>query len=132
MGKIAAAAVTAALFGTVVRRGSPELALLLTVTAGVWILTAVLDGLGAAAAMAERLAQLAQMDAAVAGPVLADGPVFGRPDGRGGKPGGGGAIDGGGGGTGRAEPVFADDGGVPAVLHRRAVYKTAEKRVCFR
>ena len=69
-GKIAAAAVTAALFGTVVRRGSPELALLLTVTAGVWILTAVLDGLGAAAAMAERLAQLAQMDAAVAGPVL--------------------------------------------------------------
>lgn len=70
MGKIAAAAVTAALFGTVVRRGSPELALLLTVTAGVWILTAVLDGLGAAAAMAERLAQLAQMDAAVAGPVL--------------------------------------------------------------
>ena len=70
IGKIAAAAVTAALFGTVVRRGSPELALLLTVTAGVWILTAVLDGLGAAAAMAERLAQLAQMDAAVAGPVL--------------------------------------------------------------
>ena len=70
MGKIAAAAVTAALFGMVVRRGSPELALLLTVTAGVWILTAVLDGLGAAAAMAERLAQLAQMDAAVAGPVL--------------------------------------------------------------
>ena len=70
MGKIAAAAVTAALFGTVVRRDSPELALLLTVTAGVWILTAVLDGLGAAAAMAERLAQLAQMDAAVAGPVL--------------------------------------------------------------
>ena len=47
MGKIAAAAVTAALFGTVVRRGAPELALLLTVTAGVWILTAVLDGLGA-------------------------------------------------------------------------------------
>ena len=70
MGKIAAAAVTAALFGTVVRRGAPELALLLTVTAGVWILTAVLDGLGAAAAMAERLVQLAQMDAAVAGPVL--------------------------------------------------------------
>ena len=70
MGKIAAAAVTAALFGTVVRRGAPELALLLTVTAGVWILTAVLDGLGAAAAMAERLAKLAQMDAAVAGPVL--------------------------------------------------------------
>jgi len=70
MGKIAAAAVTAALFGTVVRRGSPELALLLTVTAGVWTLTAVLDGLGAAAAMAERLSQLAQMDAAVAGPVL--------------------------------------------------------------
>lgn len=70
MGKIAAAAVTAALFGTVVRRGAPELALLLTVTAGVWILTAVLDGLGAAAAMAERLAQLAQLDADVAGPVL--------------------------------------------------------------
>ena len=70
MGKIAAAAVTAALFGTVVRRSAPELALLLSVTAGVWILTEVLDGLGAAAAMAERLAQLAQMDAAVAGPVL--------------------------------------------------------------
>ena len=66
MGKIAAAAVTAALFGTVVRRGAPELALLLTVTAGVWILTAVLDGLGAAAAMAERSANAACAESAAA------------------------------------------------------------------
>ena len=70
MGKIAAAAVTAALFGTVVRRGAPELALLLTLAAGLWMLTAVADGLGAAAALAERLAQLAQLDATVVGPVL--------------------------------------------------------------
>lgn len=70
MGKIAAAAVTAALFATVVRRGAPELALLLTLAAGLWTLTAVAGGLGAAAALAERLAQLAQLDATVVGPVL--------------------------------------------------------------
>ena len=49
MGKVAAAAVTAALCGAVVRRGAPEFGLLLTLAAGVWILTMVLDGLGAAA-----------------------------------------------------------------------------------
>lgn len=70
MGKVAAAAVTAALCGAVVRRGAPEFGLLLTLAAGVWILTMVLDGLGAAAAMAEQLARLAQLDAAVVGPVL--------------------------------------------------------------
>ena len=69
MGKVAAAAVTAALCGAVVRRGAPEFGLLLTLAAGVWILTMVLDGLGAAA-MAEQLARLAQLDAAVVGPVL--------------------------------------------------------------
>ena len=69
MGKVAAAAVTAALCGAVVRRGAPEFGLLLTLAAGVWILTMVMDGLGAAAAMAEQ-ARLAQLDAAVVGPVL--------------------------------------------------------------
>ena len=70
MGKIAAAAVTAALCGAVVRRDAPEFGVLLTLATGVWILTMVLDGLGAAAAMAEQLARLAQLDAAVLGPVL--------------------------------------------------------------
>ena len=68
--QIVALGLLGAVLAALLKKHTPELALLLTVTAGVWILTAVLDGLGAAAAMAERLAQLAQMDAAVAGPVL--------------------------------------------------------------
>ena len=45
MGKAAAVAVTAALCGVVLRRGAPELALLLSLAAGVWILLAAWDGL---------------------------------------------------------------------------------------
>ena len=45
MGKAAAVAVTAALCGAVLRRGAPELALLLSLAAGVWILLAAWDGL---------------------------------------------------------------------------------------
>lgn len=70
MGKVAAAAMTAALLGSVVRRGAPEFALLLSLAAGLYIAAAAAEGLGAAAAMGERLAQLAQLDASVLGPVM--------------------------------------------------------------
>lgn len=56
MVRIAAVGLTAAVLGTVLKKGAPELALLLVVAAGVWILTLTLDGLGAVAALMEELA----------------------------------------------------------------------------
>lgn len=70
MGKVAAAAVTAAVLGAVVRRGTPEFALLLSIAAGLYIAGTAAEALGAAAAMGERLAQLARLDASVLGPVI--------------------------------------------------------------
>ncbi len=46
--KLAGVAVTAVVFSGVLRKNTPELALLLTVAAGVWMLALVADGLGAA------------------------------------------------------------------------------------
>ena len=62
MGKAAAVAVTAALCGAVLRRGAPELALLLSLAAGVWILLAAWDGLRETARLMEELALLAGLD----------------------------------------------------------------------
>lgn len=56
MVRIAAVGLTAAVLGTVLKKSAPELALLLVVAAGVWILTLTLDGLGAVAALMEELA----------------------------------------------------------------------------
>ena len=69
MGKAAAVAVTAALCGAVLRRGAPELALLLSLAAGVWILLAAWDGLRETARLMEELALLAGLDRGVE-PVL--------------------------------------------------------------
>lgn len=54
--RIAAVGLTAAVLGTVLRRPAPELALLLAVAAGVWMLSLTLEGLGAVAEMMEELA----------------------------------------------------------------------------
>lgn len=56
MVRIAAVGLTAAVLGTVLRRPAPELALLLAVAAGVWMLSLTLEGLGAVAEMMEELA----------------------------------------------------------------------------
>ena len=56
MVRIAAVGLTAAVLGAVLRRATPELALLLAAAAGVWILCQTLEGLGAVAAMMEELA----------------------------------------------------------------------------
>ena len=56
MVRIAAVGLAAAVLGAVLKKSAPELALLLIVAAGVWILTLTLDGLGAVAALMEELA----------------------------------------------------------------------------
>ena len=70
MGKAAAVAVTAALCGVVLRRGAPELALLLSLAAGAWILLAAWDGLRETARLMAALALLAGLDRGVVEPVL--------------------------------------------------------------
>lgn len=70
MFKIGGVAITAVLCGTVVRRGAPEFALLLTLVAGCWILLSVLDGLGAILAMLEALRELSGLDTYVVEPVV--------------------------------------------------------------
>ena len=51
MVRVAAVAVAAVVLGAVLRRETPELALLLALAAGLWILVAVADGLGAVLAL---------------------------------------------------------------------------------
>lgn len=67
--KVAAAAVSAALCAVVLRKGTPELAFLLTLAAGCWILLMAADGLGAVLALLEELAQVSGLDRAVVEPV---------------------------------------------------------------
>lgn len=67
--KVAAVGVSAALCASVVRRGAAEFAVLLTLCAGCWMVLAVLDGIGAVAAMMDELSQLAGLDSAIVEPV---------------------------------------------------------------
>lgn len=67
--QVAALAVTAVLCASVIRRGTPEVALLLILAAGTWIVLLVLGGLGQAIALMERLSALAQLDEALIAPV---------------------------------------------------------------
>lgn len=69
MVRIAAVGLTAAVLGTVLKKSAPELALLLVVAAGVWILTLTLDGLGAVAALMEELAGVSGMSEELLEPV---------------------------------------------------------------
>ena len=69
MVRIAAVGLTAAVLGTVLKKSAPELALLLVVAAGVWILTLTLDGLGAVAALMEELAGVSGLSEELLEPV---------------------------------------------------------------
>ena len=70
MTQAAAVAVTAALCAAVVRRGTPEIALVLVLAAGVWVLLSAAEGLTSVAALMEELAQLAGLDRTVVEPVF--------------------------------------------------------------
>ena len=63
-------AVTAALCAAVVRRGAPEIALVLVLAAGVWVLLSVAESLSAVTALMEELSQLAGLDRSVVEPVF--------------------------------------------------------------
>lgn len=69
MVRIATVGLTAAVLGTVLKKSAPELALLLVVAAGVWILTLTLDGLGAVAALMEELAGVSGLSEELLEPV---------------------------------------------------------------
>ena len=60
----------AAVLGVLLRKHVPELAVLLTLCAGLWILSAVLDGLGAVAQLMEELRQLAGVSEELIEPVV--------------------------------------------------------------
>lgn len=68
--KGAAVAVTAALCAGVIRRGAPEIALVLSLAAGVWVLLSASDSLAQVAALMEELSQLAGLDQSVVEPVF--------------------------------------------------------------
>ena len=69
MAKLAAVGVAAVVLSAVLKRNTPELALLLTLAAGLWMLALAADGLGAAALIRE-LAQQAGMAEALLEPVV--------------------------------------------------------------
>lgn len=65
-----AAALTAAVLGALLRRHTPELALLLALAAGVWMLSLAADALGAAAELLEELSRLTGMEEELLSPVV--------------------------------------------------------------
>ncbi|MEA4932890.1 MAG: SpoIIIAC/SpoIIIAD family protein [Lawsonibacter sp.] len=70
MVRVAAAGITAAVLAVVLRKNTPELALLLGLCAGLWMLTAVAGGLGAVAQLMEELAGLAGLSEELLEPVV--------------------------------------------------------------
>ena len=68
--KLAAVAVTAAVLSGVLRKNTPELALLLVLAAGLWMLALAAGALGAAVALMEELAARAGLAYALLEPVL--------------------------------------------------------------
>ena len=70
MVKLAAVGVTAVALSAVLKRGTPELALLLALAAGLWMLALAANGLGAVVALMEELAQLAGLSEALLEPVF--------------------------------------------------------------
>ncbi len=70
MVKLAAVGVTAVILSSVLRKNTPELALLLAVAAGVWILGTVADGLGAVVALMKELAGQAGVAEVLLEPVV--------------------------------------------------------------
>ena len=70
MVKVAAGAITAAVLGVVLRKNTPELALLLALAAGQWMVALVADGLGAVGALMEELTSLAGLSEELLEPVV--------------------------------------------------------------
>lgn len=68
--RLAAVAVAGVLCAAVLRRGAPELALLVLLAAGVWIFTRLLGALEEALALLERLARAARLESGVVEPVV--------------------------------------------------------------
>ena len=70
MVKLTAVGVTAVVLSAVLRRNTPELAPLLTLAAGLWMLALVADGLGAVVTLMDELAQQAGLSEALLEPVV--------------------------------------------------------------
>ena len=70
MVKLAAVGVTAVVLSAVLRKNTPELALLLALAAGLWMLALAAEGLGAAVALMEELADQAGLSEALLEPVV--------------------------------------------------------------
>ena len=70
MVKLAAVGVTAVVLAAVLRKNTPELALLLALAAGLWILAAAADGLGAVLALMDELAGQAGLSEVLLEPVV--------------------------------------------------------------
>ena len=70
MAKLAAVGVTAVVLSAVLKKNTPELALLLVLAAGLWMLSLVASGLGAIVALMEELAQQAGLSEALLEPVV--------------------------------------------------------------
>lgn len=70
MVKLAAVGVTAVVLSAVLKKNTPELAVLLVLSAGLWMLAVVAGGLGAAAALMEELAQQAGLSETLLEPVV--------------------------------------------------------------
>ena len=70
MVKVAAGAITAAVLGVVLRKNTPELALLLALAAGLWLVALVADGLGAVVVLMEELTSLAGLSEELLEPVV--------------------------------------------------------------
>ncbi len=70
MVKLAAVGVTAAVLSAVLKKNTPELALLLALAAGLWMLALAAEGLGAAVALMRELAGQAGLSEALLEPVV--------------------------------------------------------------
>ena len=70
MAKLAAVGVTAVVLSAVLRKNTPELALLLALAAGLWMLAMAAEGMGAAVALMEELAEQAGLSEVLLEPVV--------------------------------------------------------------
>ena len=70
MAKLTAVGVTAVVLRAVLKKNTPELALLLVLAAGVWMLVLVANGLGAVVALMEELADQAGLSETLLEPVV--------------------------------------------------------------
>ena len=70
MAKLAAVGVTAVVLSAVLKKNTPELAMLLALCAGLWMLALAAEGLGAAMALMRELAGQAGLSEALLEPVV--------------------------------------------------------------